>query len=162
MLSTQKRPVLVPLRCGQTRRWRQRNLLAPDAEPPAESEDRTRLTRVGLHWDKTQESLGAPIQILTRRACGGVEENWRKTEETEGVSGRTKRLEWIHLKLLPHACAIRRAHELHPTHRRLVSLSGVADGSGADWEIPCERLFGKRLGILIGLDHDLDGSGSVV
>ena len=145
MLSTQKWPVLIPLRRGQTRRWRQRNLLAPDAEPPAESEDRTRLPRVSLHWDKTQESLGAPIQILTRRACGGVEENWRKTEETEGVSGRTKRLEWIHLKLLRRACAIGRANELHPTHRRLVSLSGVRDGSGADREILCEGWFGERL-----------------
>jgi hypothetical protein len=66
-----------------------------------------------------------------------------QTEETEGVSGRTKRLEWIHLELLRRACAIGRAHELHPTDRRLVPLSGVGDGSGADRAILCEGRFGK-------------------
>ena len=87
MLSAQQRVVLIPFERSKACRWRQRNRRLPDAESPAESEDRTRLTPVDLHRDKTQESLGAPIQILARRACRGVEENWRKAEETERVSG---------------------------------------------------------------------------
>jgi hypothetical protein len=104
----------------------------------------------------TKHRKVSALQILPRRACRGVEENWRKAEETEGMSGRTKGLEWIRLELLPRACAIGRAHELHPSHSRFVSLSGVSDGSVADREIPCERRFGKRLGIRIGFDRDLD------
>ena len=156
MLSAQQRVVLIPFVRSKAARWRQRNRRLPDAESPAESEDRTRLTPVDVHRDKTQESLGTPIQIVARRACWGVEEGWRKAEETEGVSGRTERLEWIHLELLPRACAIGRAHELHPPHGRFVSLPGVCDGSDTDREIPCERWFGKRLGIRIGFDRDVD------
>ena len=156
MLSAQQRVVLIPFERTKACQWRQRNRRLPDAESPAESEDCTRLTPVDLHRDKTQESLGAPIQILARRACRGVEKNWRKAKETERVSGLTERLEWIHLEVLPRARAIGRAHELHPPHCRLVSLTGVSDGSGADREIPCEPRFGKRLGIRIGLDRDVD------
>ena len=148
--------MLIPFERSKACRWRQRNRRLPDAVSPAESEDRARLAPVDLHRDKTQESLGSPIQIVARRACWGVEENWRKAKETEGVSGRTERLEWIHLELLQRACAIGRAHELHPSHSRFVSLPGVRDGSGTDREIPCERRFGKRLGICIGFDGDVD------